>query len=230
MRKPRNYNVGVLIEGSSTAYGYGDESLGLGYASRIAKHLDAYNERSKRRIPRWVYTFLNAQPDRMLPQVVADLPQNITVARRTVGAGNLVGIFAVGGRLDYLAADIGKKNAMTQWSRSLRDLDTICLDYAVKPIVIGAPVLPLHIPLNDGSMVDQSMLEWSVNTTREFVKEDMEAPYIPFEKVMGDDLTSCMAEDQKHANSLGYDRIVGCLLPYIHTLLELDKTLDLQNC
>ncbi|HSX00556.1 MAG TPA: hypothetical protein VLH38_05985 [Patescibacteria group bacterium] len=42
MRRPRNYNAGVLVEGSSTAYGYGDDSLGLGYSSRIAKHLLPY--------------------------------------------------------------------------------------------------------------------------------------------------------------------------------------------
>lgn len=222
----RNQYAGVLIEGSSTAYGFCDESMGVGYGSRIQKNIDAYNKRSKNRTPRWVYSFLNAQPNRLLPQVVRGLEQHVDSARSHVMAGRLVGIFAVGGRLDYAAQKLGKKATMATWKQSLVDLDRICLEHDIKPVVFGVPVIPPHIPLNDGRPADIEMLEWSLTVTRNFVEQDMEVPYISFEEVMGDELADCMAADQKHANSRGYDKIYRHLLPYIHSLLELEEPFD----
>lgn len=216
----------VFIEGSSTAFGMGDESGRLGYGGRFAHYYLDYSHNNypkplREGNPRWVYTHLNGQVNFTAVKFPYSFEQRVILAHeqdmfdKTV---RLVGIFALGGRPEYIK-QLDSEEKGDLWRDSLDMLEHTCSTYGVQPILLR---IPEHddaaVPLKYGLQPDYELRERVERITRERA-QSMEAPYISFEEVVGDEKALCMAADHIHANARGYQMIFDHLLPLVNERL-----------
>jgi len=203
----------LVIEGSSTVRGVGDETGRFGFAGRLATHFLSDGPRPQE--PEWVYVHTFAQLDRQLPTFAPDVADDVRRARAVTptyprGLG-FVGIFGVGGVMDYAVARQGKDAVIATWQDSLAQLKEVCEREHIAPIFFG---LPRIARMRNGNVPDAELRDkleaYTVETAR-----SLDAPYVTFETIVGDDLPHCFAPDGRHPNAAGHQKVFEYLLPLV---------------
>lgn len=221
----------ILIEGSSTALGLYDEGPALGFSGRIQRHFNTYTEQTIDGLdqdPRAVYVYPHAQIDLYVPDYVRNLQQHINEARHKVKRGQVVGLFVVGGRPDHYARRLGREKATEVWEQGYESLRTICTDNKVDPILLAAPQVPNSIRLNNGEPADIALHCQCLGYAYD-AAENLGAPLVTFEDLLGSDRERYMAPDNKHANAAGYERIYAALLPMLRHMLGIEKQATVEQ-
>lgn len=223
----------VFFEGSSTAWGYGDERRLFGYAGRIARYYDAYNTVGVHAAPeppcRMAYCYMDGQPDRNLPayaplfegRVLDALSWSINPHRY---APRVVGVFLAGGFLSHLVKHQGVDGALQSWRTALHTLRMTCERRGVAAIGISPPEPMGDVRFGNGQEADLSFFR----TVQRITADHMSAwtRYVSIDAILGAEKPQCMAPDNLHVNARGYDKVAAHLLPMINARLGITPECD----
>ena len=212
----------LLFEGSSTAYGKGDESGIGGYAGRFREHFDLSEPLEG---PcKWVYVHQRGQLDNPLSTFVHYLPTHVSEARSVVpgyrGKVRFLAILAVGGFMDYEVRRDSRDFVIKSWRNALDLLEVECCYDGIEPIFLGLPRGDDTMRLRDGTVPDFALRDLLEEYTRR-TATSLESPYYSFEEIIGGDVGTFMAADKRHPNAAGHERIFRFLSPLINEYLEI---------
>jgi hypothetical protein len=208
----------LLIEGGSTAQGYGDEERKGGYAGRLLYHYIDYNTAKlsqKRASLPYIYAHTNGLVDNIVRTYVHTLPNSIRKARQFDGLGRhevkLVGVFAVGGSLDSFAREQGTESILNEWRLALNGIKKICQEQDVHSIYIGMPLQ------DENSRLSSIIPDLTLRDRQAEITEQLLPDLIPFEMMAGTD--SVLEEGPLHygihPNAKGYGSVADYLIPLI---------------
>lgn len=219
----------IYIEGSSTAYGLGDELGRGGFAGRLAYHYTQYSEQAKdgvRQSPfSWVFTYQHAKLNAGLGHIVEHLPSHIGEAHvnaRRLDSIRRIGIFVIGKRPEYELRTYSADQVYRSWRNNFDDLEQLCGDYAIEPIFLLTPEVDHIKPLPPDLSIDHELRHKMMRVTLGRVAS-MEAPLMSFEESI-DYAEDCIAPDGIHGNARAYDKIYRKLVPLIDERLSIDTT------
>jgi hypothetical protein len=219
----------LLIEGGSTAQGYGDERRKGGYAGRLLYHYGDYNTaqylKKDRSLP-YIYVHTNGLVDNTALRYAQTLPNNIQRAKSINGFGRhemkLVGIFAIGGALDVFAHERGSEVILEEWRLALNGIKKICQEQEVHPIYIGIPKRNEHTQIK-GKVPDRDLGDRQAAITAQLLPD-----LIPFETMAGTGLVLEQSPLYKgiHPNAAGHDKIEAYLIPRIDAAFGIESSYD----
>jgi hypothetical protein len=221
--KKRSYG-NILCEGSSTAYGFGDESGRMGYPGRLAKMCLDYNARpADAKGPcQAMLVHSYGQLDRILPDFIPNLRNHILEAKNTYyfWKSKMLGIFALDYGAEHIARKQGEEETYNTWRSALEELEWACAEYDVTPVVLSL-LHPSGAKRADRIPVNLELRARLAALTEARVRS-FEGDFIPYEQAIGgeDQRDLCLAEDGKHPNSLGYDRIASYMARIIEKEFE----------
>lgn len=225
----------VLIDGGSTAQGWGDETGKGGFAGRIFNytldHLEIAREHPELAC-RWIQFRNSGEANKTLPSVAESFVQHVDDARSLLWRQShhewrSIAVFAIGYCTPGDVKTCGTMPPEQSWEYTFDGLVNTCFRYGITPIFLGTPRLADDVVLGNGKRPDHDLLARLAAKTVERAKawEELEDPYIPFEDIVGDDKPNCMAPDGMHPNARGHSLIARYLIGRINTILDIPEGL-----
>lgn len=216
-------NYEIIIEGSSSAAGYSDESGRGGFSGRVAHHFWEYSQEGKRRnnwtgADRWVYVQNYARPGRLLPSWTNLMDNHIHEVSRSHPGQRVVkmlGIFV----LEAHPLGIGRKYGESLphvWRESLEQIEFACGNSNLEPLFVQMPV-PIRSIGEKGHTIHEAMTRLTRKTAYSLDTEIVDVASMP-----GIDIAEHVAEDGMHPNAAGHKLIFENLLPIIYKKLDLE--------
>jgi hypothetical protein len=138
--------------------------------------------------------------------------------RGYTGKSRIVGLFALGNTLDYLAGREGANKALLTWRESFDILRQTCERQGVSPLIVSPPEYAPGMKLFRGKPIDFDLYREQLAIADKKIRE-WNIPHISFETIVGEDKAACMDPGGRHPNALGYERIVTHLIPLINEQL-----------
>lgn len=217
----------LLIEGASTAAGYGDERKQGGFAGRLDTHYQDWNNAldftSSNESRSSVLVHRNGLPDISPHKLVQTLPHDIAKARAAIDPHRetrLAAVVAIGCYLDHQAKEKGVSGALEEWELALIGIREIFGAEKIPAVYVTTPAEGKIRTL--GRVVDPSLRRMQQELTLGTLQD-----CIPFETMIGPntDLTSVTEQGPRHwgvhPNAEGHHRMAACLVPLIDRMFNI---------
>jgi hypothetical protein len=230
----------VIIEGSSSANTYSDESGKSGFTGRIDNHLRTHCEETKRRanwdpVSDWVYLSNFAQAGKHLPIWAELVPNHMgeTFSRsRHKDQTARLGIFVLEGHPLMIEQKYDKthlrggRSVHEVWRDSLETIKDECFARDVKALFVQMPPPERSIGRR-GLEVHQKLVGQVVKTC---ISMDGDATFVSVADMLGDhDPRPFIAEDRMHPNARGHELIFRNLIPIVYEQLNIKPHFGLPN-
>lgn len=226
----------VIVEGSSSARNYNDESGKHGFVGRIDEQLRQHCQEIKRQanwetVADWTYFSNHAQVGRHLPSWVESAESHIVESLRRTRRkerAHCLGIFILEGHPLYLERHYSnKRDTLEQvWQRSLERLVENCTNYDVDALFIQMPAPERNIGKR-GHEIHQSL----ANLTLEVAATMDNAATVVDVTTMFDgySVEPFLADDRMHPNARGHELIYRNIIPKIYDKLEIEPLQPLDD-
>ena len=217
------------IEGGSSAQGWGDETGKGGFAGLLFNYSLAYGQIAgeHRELPcRWLDIRNSGVQGNFLPSIADSFRQHVLEARGLLLARQRqtlksIAVFAIGQYGQRGLGYHGKEKYQIVWRDAFEQLDAICSDYNITPIVLGMPRLAEDTVFVNGQKPDHDLLQrlWTI-TAETTSAWDWDAS-MTFEDIVGNDKPNCMAPDAMHPNARGHTKVARYLIGRINEMLDI---------
>lgn len=221
----------VLLEGSSTLVGIGDEEGRQGYAGRIKAHYARYWESSVRLPERPACFWVAVHGDGAIDYDLTQYAPHFGAAADLAAAKNKletqpqkgVAICLFGNFLGRILRTASKEYALAQYGEALDTLQTACEQRELAMIGLGTPMPVPGYRFPNGGVPNREMRR----RTTDLAEDHLSTWSVPTEMYRLDDLASDAdqrAADGAHLNARGYGAVALHLIPRIDSILGIDST------
>lgn len=223
----------LVIEGSSSAETYSDESGKSGFTGRLNNHLREYCEETKRRnnwgtIDGWTHISNFAQPGRALPEwaplIGSHMNENFQRSPYKQQVHRL-GIFVLEGHPLFLenrydTTHLQGRSLAHVWRDSLEHVKEQCADRNVRALFVQMPP-PERTIGERGHQIHRQLSELAIRTCNSM---DGDAEFVSVEDMLhGHDIEPFLADDRMHPNSRGHELIYRHILPKVYEKFEMEQ-------